>query len=66
MNKDEKLEKICNDFSMLNEEQQDYILGIMQALVFAKTTCQTSCQTNCSLTSNNQDESENQPLSDNN
>ena len=35
---EEKLKKICNDFSLLNEEQQDYILGILQALVFAKTT----------------------------
>jgi len=33
---DEKLKKVCDDFSSLNEEQQDYILGIMQALVFAK------------------------------
>ena len=33
---DEKLKKICNDFSLLNEDQQDYILGILQALVFAK------------------------------
>ena len=37
MNKDEKLEKVCNDFIKLNEDQQDYILGILQALVFAKT-----------------------------
>jgi len=37
MNQDEKLEKVCNDFSSLNEEQQDYILGILQALVFAKS-----------------------------
>ena len=35
MNQDEKLEKVCNDFSKLNEEQQNYILGILQALVFA-------------------------------
>jgi len=35
MNKDEKLEKVCNDFSKLSEDQQDYILGILQALVFA-------------------------------
>jgi len=39
MNQDEKLEKVCKDFSKLNEKQQDYILGIMQALVFAKSTC---------------------------
>jgi len=38
MNQDEKLEKVCNDFSKLNEEQQEYILGILQALVFAKST----------------------------
>jgi len=38
MGQDEKLERVCKDFSKLNEEQQDYILGILQALVFAKTT----------------------------
>jgi len=37
MNIEEKLEKVCNDFSKLNEKQQDYVLGILQALVFAKT-----------------------------
>jgi hypothetical protein len=35
---DEKLKKVCNDFSLLNDEQQDYILGILQALVFAKNS----------------------------
>jgi hypothetical protein len=38
MNQNGKLEKVCSDFSKLSEEQQDYILGIMQALVFAKST----------------------------
>jgi hypothetical protein len=38
MNKDEKHEKVCKDFARLSEEQQDYILGIMQALVFANAT----------------------------
>ncbi|MCL2765794.1 MAG: hypothetical protein FWD40_11040 [Treponema sp.] len=38
MTSKEKFEKVCNDFSKLSDEQQDYILGIMQALVFAKTT----------------------------
>ena len=38
MNHDEKLEKVCEDFSKLNDEQQDYILGILQALVFAKNS----------------------------
>ena len=31
-----KLKRICDDFSLLNEDQQDYILGILQALVFAR------------------------------
>jgi hypothetical protein len=35
---DEKIKKVCNDFSLLNDEQQDYVLGILQALVFAKNT----------------------------
>jgi len=37
---DEKKKKVIDDFSLLNEEQQDYILGIMQALVFANKTNQ--------------------------
>jgi len=41
---EEKLKKICNDFSQLNEEQQDYILGIMQALVFAKNSGQSDTE----------------------
>jgi hypothetical protein len=41
---DEKLKKVCNDFSQLNEEQQDYILGIMQALVFAKNSNQAEAE----------------------
>jgi len=35
MNRDEKLKKVCDDFSLLNEDQQEYILGIMNALAFA-------------------------------
>ncbi|MCL2266910.1 MAG: hypothetical protein FWC17_03990 [Treponema sp.] len=38
MIQDDKLEKICTDFSKLSGEQQDYIIGIMQALVFANST----------------------------
>jgi len=38
---EEKLRKVCNDFLLLNEEQQNYILGIMHALVFAKNTSQS-------------------------
>ena len=37
MIQEDKLKKICNDFSLLNEQQQDYILGIIQALIFAKS-----------------------------
>jgi len=32
---DEKLKKLCDNFSLLNEDQQNYVLGIMQALIFA-------------------------------
>ena len=38
MNNDEKLDKVCEDFLKLGAEQQDYILGIMQALLFAEST----------------------------
>jgi len=38
MVQEEKLRKVCNDFSLLNEDQQDYILGILQALVFAESS----------------------------
>ena len=37
MQGNEKLDKVCSDFNKLGEEQQDYILGILQALVFAKS-----------------------------
>ncbi|MCL2194183.1 MAG: hypothetical protein FWB78_12415 [Treponema sp.] len=35
MTKDEKLSKVVRDFSILPEEKQDLVLGILQALVFA-------------------------------
>ena len=35
MTKEEKLDKIAKDFSLLSDEKQDYILGVLQALVFA-------------------------------
>jgi hypothetical protein len=49
---DEKLKKACEDFSLLDEEQQDYILGILHALVFAKDSYKHG-------TSNNNDNSAN-------
>jgi hypothetical protein len=33
--KDEKLNKVLQDFSLLPEDKQNYVLGILQALVFA-------------------------------
>ena len=38
MLEDEKLKNVCEKFSLLSEEQQDYIIGILHALVFAKST----------------------------
>ena len=38
MIQEEKLEKICTNFSRLSGEQQDYIIGIMQALIFANSS----------------------------
>jgi hypothetical protein len=36
MTKEEKLDKVCKEFSSLSEDKQEYILGILQALVFAR------------------------------
>jgi len=40
MAKEEKLEKAVKNFCLLSEEKQEYILGILQALVFAHTSSQ--------------------------
>ncbi|MDR2596104.1 MAG: hypothetical protein LBC76_02165 [Treponema sp.] len=53
---DEKLKKICDDFSLLSEEQQNYILGILQALVFANSSYLQS-EHNDSMTVNKHDNS---------
>jgi len=37
MTKEERLEKVTKDFSLLPEEKQEFIIGILQALVFANT-----------------------------
>ena len=34
----EKLQRIRKAFVLLSEDKQDYVLGIMQALVFAHST----------------------------
>jgi hypothetical protein len=36
MTREEKLDKVCKDFASLSGDKQDYVLGILQALVFAK------------------------------
>jgi hypothetical protein len=36
MTKEEKLDKVCKDFAMLSGDKQDYVPGILQALVFAR------------------------------
>jgi hypothetical protein len=36
MTQEEKLDKVSKDFSSLSEDKRDYILGVLQALVFAK------------------------------
>jgi len=35
MTKEEKLNKVIQNFSLLPEEKQNHVLGILQALVFA-------------------------------
>ena len=35
MTEEKKLDKLTRDFSVLPEDKQDYIFGILQALVFA-------------------------------
>ncbi|MDR2953237.1 MAG: hypothetical protein LBU82_08355 [Treponema sp.] len=57
MTQDEKLKKASNDFTLLDEEQQDYILGILQALVFAKH----SSDNNAAIKNKMQTESPNLP-----
>jgi hypothetical protein len=42
MTKEEKLDKMCKDFTSLSEDKQDYVLGILQALVFAKNEMGTN------------------------
>ena len=45
MTKEEKLDKIAKDFSLLPEEKQDYILGVLQALAFAHETVNEQTET---------------------
>jgi hypothetical protein len=45
MTKEEKLNKIIHDFSLLPDEKQDHILGVLQSLAFAHDM--TSISHNC-------------------
>jgi hypothetical protein len=35
-NKEERIERLCNGFSLLDDRDQEYIFGVLQALLFAK------------------------------
>lgn len=41
MTKEEKLDKVCRDFCSLSEDKQEYVLGILQALAYAKDEIKT-------------------------
>jgi len=48
MTNDERLSKLVQDFSLLPEEKQNYILGILRALAFAcygeeESSCAETC-----------------------
>jgi hypothetical protein len=45
MTKEDKLDKVTKDFSLLPEEKQDYILGVIQALAFAHETADEQAET---------------------
>jgi hypothetical protein len=34
--KEERIERLCSGFSCLEERDQEYIFGVLQALLFAK------------------------------
>jgi hypothetical protein len=34
--KEERIERLCKGFSLLEEKDQEYIFGVLQALLFAK------------------------------
>jgi len=56
MVQEEKLKKVCDGFSSLNEDQQDYILGILQALIFAKSSNKQNETDNSALAVNLRDQ----------
>jgi hypothetical protein len=34
--KEERIERLCSGFALLDERDQEYIFGVLQALLFAK------------------------------
>jgi hypothetical protein len=34
--KEERIERLCSGFALLEERDQEYIFGVLQALLFAK------------------------------
>jgi hypothetical protein len=36
INKEERIERLCRGFSLLEEKDQEYIFGVLDALLFAK------------------------------
>jgi hypothetical protein len=34
--REERIERLCSGFSLLNDGEQEYIFGVLQALLFAK------------------------------
>ena len=38
MTKEEKMDKVAHNFSLLPDEKQDYILGVLQAIAFTRET----------------------------
>jgi hypothetical protein len=41
MTQKEKLDKMCQELLALGEDKQNYVLGILQALVFTKNETET-------------------------
>jgi hypothetical protein len=44
--KEERLERLCNGFSLLEERDQEYIFGVLQALLFAKKRAEKTIVSN--------------------
>jgi len=47
MTEKEKLDKVSEKFSLLPEEKQDHILGVLQALAFAHDMATEQAESGC-------------------